>query len=217
VVSPTTTTTYTLTGNIPGGCRRDSAVTITVNTTPTTLTVTPNSASVCPNTPTAITTSGGLIPGQTILTETAETFPFAQWTLSNTGSSNVNLNQNTTYFQQGTSSIWLTHGDFSDGAIATTNNINLTGYINPILTFYHIAGLEASSTNHYDVGYVEYSTDGGAVWNKFLPATYTGSANLINGFVGFDNTSYSDWDAQFSTGSSNPGAALHFYVETGEH
>ncbi len=202
-VSPVVTTTYTLTADIPGGCRRDSIITITVNSTPTALTVNPASASVCPNTPTAIVATGGLIPGQSVFTELAETFPLTQFTQTGSG---VVLGQSTTYFQQGTSSIRLTHGDNSDGSIES-GNIALTGFTSPSLSFYHIAGLEATSTNHYDVGTIEYSTNNGVSWTAFPTSTYTGTGTLVNGVVAFDNTSYTDWDAQFSSAASTPGIA----------
>lgn len=202
-VSPLVTTSYTLTADIPGGCRRDSVVTITVNAAPTALSITPASASVCPATPTAIAAVGGLIPGQSVFTELAETFPLTQFTQTGSG---VILGQSTTYFQQGSSSIRLTHGDNSDGSIET-GNIALTGFTNPSLSFYQIAGLEANLTSHYDVGTIEYSINGGANWTPFPASTYTGAGALVNGVVAFDNTSYTDWDAQFSSTASTPGIA----------
>ncbi|MFT3911068.1 MAG: hypothetical protein QM737_16735 [Ferruginibacter sp.] len=210
VVSPTTTTTYTLSATTPdpGGCRRDSTVTITVNQTPTPLTITPANVSICPNLAYQVTTSGGLISGQTIFSEMAEVFPLTQFTI---GGSGVTLNQNTTYYQQPTKSIHLTYANSANGFIQT-GNIPLTGFTAPSLTFYHICGTEASATSHWDVGYVEYSTDGGTVWTKFPVATYGGSGTLhqqINDAtpagVGFDNTSYPDWDGQFTGSASTPG------------
>ncbi len=210
VVSPTTTTTYTITGDIPGGCRRDDLVTITVNATPTPLTITPANVSICPNLCYTVTTSGGLIPGQTVFTETGDVFPLAQFTLTG---SNVSVAQNTSYVQQGPGSIHLTHGVNGNGAIET-GNISLVGFSNPSLTFHHIAGLDASATSHRDVGYVEYSTDGGTVWTKFPVIAYGGSGTLHDQLsdatppgIGFDNTSYTDWDAQFTVTASNPGIA----------
>ncbi len=209
IVTPATTTTYTITGDIPGGCRRDQTVTITVNSTPTTLTVNPTSVSVCPNTATQLTSTGGLIPGQSIFTETCDIFPFSQWALSNTAGT-YTLTQNTTYTQSGTGSMLIGYAgqDNANGAVATVNPINLTNFTNPSLSFYHIAGLEASGTFHYDVGYVEYSTDGGTIWTAFPTSTYSGSGTLVNSVVGFDNTSYSDWDGAFSSGASLPNNTL---------
>ncbi len=210
VVSPAVTTTYTLTADVPGGCRRDSTVTIIVNATPTPLTITPANVSICPNLSYQVITSGGLIPGQNIFTETAEVFPFTQFTSTGT---NVTASQNTTYFQQGAASIHLTHGASANGSIESPN-IALTSFTNPSLTFYQIAGLDASATSHRDVGYVEYSTDGGTIWTKFPASSYLGSGGLQQQLadvsppgVGFDNTSYPDWDAQFTTSASTPGVA----------
>lgn len=211
VVSPLVTTTYTLTASTPdpGGCRRDSTVTIIVNQTPTPLTITPANVSICPNLAYQVTTTGGLISGQSLFSELAEVFPFTQFTLTG---SNVTVSQNTTYFQQGSKSIHLTHGNNGNGGIETAN-IPLTGFTAPTLSFYQIAGLDASSTSHRDVGYVEYSTDGGTVWTKFPPASYGGTGILQTQLgdatppgVGFDNTSYPDWDGQFTGTASTPGA-----------
>ncbi len=213
VVSPTVTTTYTMTAQILPvgvGCRRDDIVTITVNSTPTPISITPSTLALCPNLSTSVTVTGGLIPNQSIFSETFETFPLTQFSVTGSG---VVASQNTTYYQQGSSSILLTHGNNANGSIES-GNIPLTGFTNPSLTFYQIAGLEASSTFHWDVGYVEYTTDPGPsyTWNKFPAASYTPGGTLQQQItdasptgVGFDNTSYPDWDAQFSASTSTPG------------
>lgn len=208
-VTPTITTTYTLTANIPGGCRRDEVITINVVPTPTPLAITPGSGSVCTNYVVGISTTGGQIPNQDVFTELADVFPLTKFTV---GGSGVNMTQSTSYFSQGGSSIRLTHTDGANGWIES-NSIALAGYVNPMLTFSHIAGLEASTGFHWDVGYVEYSDNGGA-WTKFPAASYLGTGGLQQQIddvsatgVGFDNTSYADWDNQFTSGTSTPGAA----------
>ncbi|MEO8769742.1 MAG: hypothetical protein ABI402_06650, partial [Ferruginibacter sp.] len=212
LVCPTATTTYTLTSlNAPGGCNRQDIVTIIVNSTPSALTVSPSAASVCPSpTKTAITATGGVIPGQSIYTELAESASPFSFTLTNANPSLVSVAQNTVYFQQGAGSAWLTNQDNASGAIQTTANIPLTGFTNPSLTFYQIAGNEANGANHYDVGYVEYALTAAPIepdWVKFPSSTYSGAGTLIGGVTGFDKTSYSDWNAQFTAPGSTPGVA----------
>ncbi|MFT3908118.1 MAG: hypothetical protein QM737_01725 [Ferruginibacter sp.] len=213
VVSPTATTTYTMTAQTPPvgvGCRRDDIVVITVNSTPTAISITPSSLSLCPNLSTSVTVTGGLIPNQSIFSETFETFPLTQFSVTGSG---VVATQNGTYFYQPSNSVLLTHGNSSNGSIES-GNIPLTNFTNPSLSFYQIAGLEASSTTHWDVGYVEYTTDPGPTytWNKFPAASYQGTGTLQQQVgdatptgVGFDNTSYPDWDAQFTIATSTPG------------
>ncbi len=212
IVSPTVTTTYTVTGQIPPvgtGCRRDDIITITVNTTPTAISITPSTLSLCPNLSTSVTVTGGLIPNQSIFSETAEVFPFTQFTQTGNLAS---VSQNTTYAQQGTGSIHLINQDFTSTGSIESGNIALTGFSNPSLTFYHIAALESSGGNHYDVGYVEYSTNGGGTWTKFPVSSYTVGGTLVSQItdgpvagVGFDRTSYPDWNAQFNGTGATPG------------
>ena len=197
VVSPTVTTSYTLTAS-DATCRRDSVVTITVNATPTALTITPASAAVCPSTQVTLTASGGKLLDQTIFSEMFEGSPLAQFTLSGSG---VTATQNTTYYQQGSSSVRLSYVNNAVGQMAMTSSVNLTQYQNPKLSFYQICATE----DQYDYGFVEWSGDGGTSWNSFTPANYLGSGTLKNGSISFDASSYPDWLAQFSGTGSTPG------------
>ena len=196
-VNPTTTTSYTITAD-DGTCRRDSVVTITVNPTPTTLTVSPVNAASCAGIIVPISASGGILVGQSIVSEKFETFPLTQFTVTGTG---VTATQNTTYFEEGSSSVLLTHSNSINGQLTTTNAINLSTYSNPKLSFYHICALEKT----YDFGYVEYSTDGGTSWTTFPTSTYLGSGILQNSVVSFDASSYPDWNTQFTSATSTPG------------
>ncbi len=200
VVSPASTTTYTVTATT-ATCRRDSAITITVTPAPTPIIITPATATVCANTIVPITATGGQYLNQSIFTETFETFPLTNMTVTGSG---VTAAANTTYYSQGTQSVLLTHGNNIDGQLAQTSSIDLSTLQNPTLTFSHICGLE----DGFDYGYVQYSTDGGTSWTSFPTASYSGPATLFNGVVSFSANSYPDWLTQLDLGNDpGPGPA----------
>lgn len=206
-VNPTDNITYTVTAtdNSAGpnnGCVTTGTSTVTVNNTPTALTINPAVSDVCANQTITITASGGNIPNQTIFLQQFESFPLGNMTVGGTG---VTASQNTIYYQQGTSSLWLTHGDnVADGHIATSS-MNLSLFTNPVLNFSHIAALESPLTT-FDRGLVEYSTNGGGSWTTFPASSYTGSGTLIGGAdVIFSTRSYPDWITQFNNSSATPG------------
>ena len=198
VVSPSVTTTYTVTGLFPGSCRRDSAITITVNPTPTNLVVSPATATICVPTIVPLTATGGILVGQTIVNERFETFPLTQFGVTGSG---VTVAPNTTYYQQGIQSGHLTHGNSIDGQLALTTGINLSQIQNPTLSFNQIVALEQCC----DSACVQFSTNGGASWSSFPASAYIGSASLLNSAVDFNSGSYSDWNTQFTDAADEPG------------
>lgn len=205
VANPTATTTYTVVAS-NGACNASAQVTVTVNPTPTPLVISPTGpVAFCAGAPAQLLTiTGG---SGDFFNEKFEAFPISQFAVSD---SRITAAQNTTYYAEGTSSVRITHedniSDASPSAYQTTSDLNLSLYSNPVLTFQHICALENNTTSNYDFGYVEYSTNGGTSWTPFPTSSYTGSGTLKNGVVCFDNTSYADWDAQFTAAASTPGA-----------
>jgi len=206
VTPPTGPNVYTVTatdasGGANNGCVAVGTVTANINPIPTALTVSPAVANVCANPViTTITSSGALLPNQTVFYEPFESdLSGSQFSLGGTG---VTATQNSTYFSQGNSSMHLTYLDGAVGWIETTNDINLSPFQNPSLTFNHICALERSP---WDFGYIQYSTDGGGTWTSFPTSGYSGTGITYNGVVSFTTGSYPDWNAQFTTVASTPG------------
>jgi len=207
-VTPGSTTTYVVTATDASagpfnGCVDVDSVTVNVNFTPTTLTVNPAVSSVCTGVPLTITASGGNIPGVAAFTETFETFPLTQFSTQVLAGS-LTVNQNTTYYSQGSSSVHLIPGNSTNAGIQSSV-INLTNFTSPTLTFSHICGME-SSTTAFDFGYIEYSTNGGASYTPFPTSSYLGSGNLFNGVVSFSTRSYTDWITTLNAAAATPGA-----------
>src|SRR5690349_11794133 len=74
-------------------------------------------------------------------TETFEVFPLTQWTTTGTG---VTSAQNTTYYQEGSSSVQLTYLANANGHLTMSNSINLSTITSPKLTFWQIVASEAN-------------------------------------------------------------------------
>ncbi len=75
--------------------------------------------------------------------------------------------------------VWATNlsGNYNNNAneaIRKNSSINLTGYTNYLLTFYHWYSIETG----WDTGFVEVSTDGGSTWTSI--AHYTGHNTTWN-------------------------------------
>ncbi len=131
--------------------------------------------------------------------ENFETFPLTQFSVSGSG---YTATQNSTYNEQGASSVLFTTSSTSaQGALTMNNGINLLSLTNPKFSFYHICATETGA----DYGYVQYSTNGGTTWTSFPTSAYLGQGSLKNGVVSFDASSYTDWSAQFTVASSTPG------------
>jgi hypothetical protein len=184
---------------------------VTVNALPTALTVAPASAAICATaSPVQLTASGGAASSPKF-TELANTLPTTFTIANTTGTGSATLN--TTYRSEGTGSVLFTTASTSaDVQYAMNVNVNLAGANSAQLTFSHIAALEGP-TNSYDIGYVEYSTNGGSTWTTFPSSSYAGAGTLIttqgtstpvSGVI-FSTKSYADWTTQFSSSSSTPG------------
>lgn len=206
VATPAATTTYTVTVS-NGVCATSANVTVTVNPVPGALTIAPaGPVSFCAGTVNgqSLTATGGAAD---FFRERFESFPVSKFTVSD---SRITAAQSTTYYQEGTSSVRLSYvnsiPDADPAAYALTNSINLSLYNNPVLTFKHICALENTGSSNWDFGYVEYSTDNGSSWTPFPTSSYTGSGTLRNGVVCFEKASYADWNAQFTSDLSTPGA-----------
>ncbi|KOS08049.1 hypothetical protein AM493_19825 [Flavobacterium akiainvivens] len=214
-VSPTATTVYTVTATdaVSGCVNASQSVTITVNPLPTPI-VAPATVAVCEGGLGQITATGGVVTS----TVFAENFNAASTQFSvaaTTGTATADLN--TTYFAEGTGSVRFNTA--SAGANVNYNvnsNINLSGYTSAQLTFTHIAAMEGV-TYSYDLGYVEYSTNGGTTWSSFPTSAYAGNGTLVSYIgtgtsspvegVAFSSKSYTDWNAQFTDAASTPGTA----------
>ena len=130
-------------------------------------------------------------------TENFETAPFQFSVITG-----FTATQNTTYYQEGTSSLHFTTTSVNtQGTLTMNNSIDLTKLSSPKFSFYHICATEPSA----DFGHVQYSNNGGA-WTSFPTSAYKGQGILKNGVVGFDATSYTDWEAQFKDIASTPGS-----------
>jgi hypothetical protein len=214
-VSPTATTQYTVTANDPiSGCSNMGSVTVTVNPAPSDVIVVPPTAQVGSGVQQLIA-YGGLIG--TTINEGFETFPSGYFAASGSA---ITPAASTTYYSEGVQSVRITHLASPATTTSSTNNsyelqsnIDMTGCSSATLTFSHICALEGSS-NTYDAGIVEYSTDGGANWTIFPTSSYVGSATLITSMypgpysvsgVIFSTKSYPDWVTQFSSSSATPG------------
>ncbi len=202
-VTPSATTTYTVTASAPGGCVNTGQITVNVNPTPQPVVISPASATVCVGSTQTITATGG---SGTFFEERFESFPISKFVVTGTG---MTENQDLTYFQEGSSAVRLSYQnnitDADAASYETTNNIDLSIYTNPVLTFYHIAAIENNGSSNWDFGYVEYSTDGGSNWTPFPVSSWTNTgATLRNGVVCFEKTSYADWNSQLTDGTSTP-------------
>lgn len=206
IFNPTSTTNYTLTASQSSGdlCVTTATFAVTVNSRPELITITPASINACVDTAVALTATGGL--------ERSNVYGASMEVLPNelVASANATATLNTSYYAQGSSSVRFNTTNSSATATYSLNqNIDLTGAESAQVVFSHIAAFEGS-TNSYDFGFVEYSTDGGATWTSFAPENYTGSAaNTIfnTTAVRFTTRSYADWISTFSSSTSTPGAS----------
>jgi hypothetical protein len=219
-VSPLVTTTYTVTAlDTTTGCSTSQTITVNVEPVPVAPVTTPSSQ--CgPGVPAAsVTGSGGLFNwylsnGSGLLfSESFETFPFTQFAVSNDSTNVISVTQNSTYYQQGSKSAKITHTDYNRSNFTMVPSVNLTGTLAPRLSFYHIAALE-DATTVFDVGTVQYSTDGGSSWNAFPQSAYMGTGTLVvsslpEGYqvpaINFSTKSYPDWITTFTATTSTPG------------
>lgn len=206
IFNPTSTTNYTLTASQSSGdlCVTTATFAVTVNSRPELITITPASINACVDTAVALTATGGL--------ERSNAYGATMEVLPNelVASANATATLNTSYYAQGSSSVRFNTTNSSATATYSLNqNIDLTGAESAQVVFSHIAAFEGS-TNSYDYGFVEYSTDGGTTWTSFAPENYSGSAaNTIfnTTAVRFTTRSYADWISTFSSSTSTPGAS----------
>lgn len=208
-VNPTSATSYTVTVTDATGCSNTNSITINTNPRPTALSVSPSVSNVCSGAATTLVASGGQLSNQTILFEPFNSAFFTSQFTLNSVSGTFRADQNSTYYKEGNSSLLLnTTNTNANGNITTINSFDLRSYTNPVLSFYHICGLESFFGTPYDFGYVEYSTDGGTSWSAIPDSLYSGSATANTGIKNkFSSTSYSAWASQFTGSTSTPGAS----------
>lgn len=213
--NPTTTTTYSLSASQSTGsfCAAPAIpVVITVNPLPSVIS-TAATVSVCQGTSQALTASGGVVTTN-VFQDNFDVLSTNFVTASTAGTAAATLN--TTYAAQGAGSVLFTTASTSANLSYNLNsNLNLTGYDGAQLTFSHIAAMEGPSTS-WDIGFVEYSADGGTTWVTFPASSYAGSGSLItlqgttvavDGAI-FSTKSYADWIATFSAAAALPNNSL---------
>jgi gliding motility-associated-like protein len=200
IFNPTATTTYTLTASQSSGsqCANTTTFTVNVNDLPTAITITPANPSACVGVVLPMTATGGNF-SQNAFAQPMEVLP-----TNFVASTNATAVLNTTYFAQGAGSVLFNAGTSANETYELNQNIDLSSAASAVVTFKHIAAMEAG----YDYGYVEYSTDGGTTWTTFTPANYTGtaSATIFNANARFTKNSYTDWNTVFTSSTSTPGA-----------
>lgn len=203
--NPAVSTVYTLTATQSSGslCSTTANFAVTVNPRPEVITIAPASINTCLDTSVALTATGGL-ERSNAYGATMEVLP-SELVVS----SNATATLNTSYYAQGSSSVRFNTTTSATATYSLNQNIDLTGAESAQVVFSHIAAFEGS-TNSYDYGFVEYSTDGGTTWTSFAPENYSGSAaNTIfnTTAVRFTTRSYADWISTFSSSTSTPGAS----------
>ena len=200
IFNPTATTTYTLTASQSAGsqCATTTTFTANVNDLPSAITITPANPSACVGVVLPMTATGGNF-SQNALSQPMEVLP-----TNFDASVNSTATLNTTYFAQGAASVLFNAGTSANETYELNQNLDLSSAASAVVTFKHIAAMES----FYDYGYVEYSNDGGATWNTFTPANYTGAASttVFNANARFSKNSYADWNTVFTNSTSTPGA-----------
>ena len=200
IFNPTATTTYTLTASQSAGsqCATTTTFTANVNDLPSAITITPANSSACVGVVLPMTATGGNF-NQNALSQPMEVLP-----TNFDASVNSTATLNTTYFAQGAASVLFNAGISANETYELNQNLDLSSAASAVVTFKHIAAMEAG----WDYGYVEYSNDGGTTWTTFTPANYSGSASttVFNANARFTKNSYADWNTVFNTSTATPGA-----------
>ena len=202
-LSPASTTTYTITAedNTTGanaGCATAATLTITVNEVPANLAASVNNSTVCATDEITLTATVNPTSTATSLLENFENAGAISFTQTSTAGT---ISQNSTYFSEGANSIRIAYAS-SNTITYESGLIDLSNINAALLTFKQICATESG----WDYGYVQYSTDNGQTWTSFPTSSYQGTGTLKNGVVSFDKSSYGNWNSQFSSSSSTPGA-----------
>lgn len=193
-------------------------INIVVNPLPIAIITTPE-ISVCPGNIQLMTAQGGVVTKQLF----KDTFDIASTqfiTQDFVGTSSATLNAS--YAFQGTGSVlFKATSNNADVCYSMNTNINLSGYTVAQLTFSHIAALDGPVKSH-DLGYVQYSSDGGTTWVTFPTSSYAGEGDLVttqgenvavNGVI-FSSKSYADWALKFLGDNSLPDDPSLWKTET---
>lgn len=191
---------------------------INVNPIPTAIITTPE-VTVCPGNIQAMSAEGGNVTEQ-LLKDTFDTASVQFMKQDFVGTSSSSLN--TEYVSQGSGSVlFKATSNNADVCYSMNTSINLSGYTTAQLTFSHIAALDGAVKSH-DLGYVQYSSDGGETWTTFPVSSYAGEGTLIttqgndmpvNGVI-FSSKSYADWTAKFIGDNSLPDSPSLWKTET---
>lgn len=200
VFNPVSTTTYTLIGNQTSGgqCAASATITVMIDPAPPTIIINPSTITVCEDEVVPLTASLGSASQTVIYTENFE--GTTQWTATQmtTGSSNAAatnwiVRQSpfnyaspywvTTLSSNDASKFFMTFADAGGSgsntrSILQSPDIDLTGYNNATLTFWHYI-----RRNGVDIAAVQVSIDGGASWNDAATYTISHTPDKVTGFV----------------------------------
>ena len=205
-ITPTAagTYTYTVTAFDPDkNCTSVGTVIVIVNAFPTITTTTATPSTTCSGGTVSLSAFTAGVATITNYTQPFETFPVANFTTAGTG---VTWSGTSTYHIQGAGAVQNTYVTNADGTLAMNTDISLVGTALPKLQFSHICASEQG----FDFGKIEYSLNGGTNWLPFPATAYLGAGTLateVDPNIGFDASSYPDWDAQFTDDLSTYPAA----------
>ena len=192
-------------GAAPCGSVNSSVATLTVSQ-PAVPTITASTLDYCQGS--VVTLTAGNLGTVNPFTTSFDVLP-ADFVTTTVGSGVATAVLSTTYQAEGTGSVrFNTTSTSANVAYGLNTNINLSGVSSAQLTFSHQALMEDGFTS-YDLGFVQYSSDGGATWTNFQATDYVGAAlATFNANARFSTRSYADWISNFTSSSSLPNNSL---------
>lgn len=223
---PTTTTTYTLTATQTSGSflSNTATYTVTVKSLPTPITIAPVSPVFCQGVAQALTATGGIISGVTILEEnfnSASTtfstvngslngnFAAAYWTLRPSPYSipAANTDDPMTISSNDVTQFYMTDSDIQGSAGNTNEELispvfSLVGFTDATLSFWHYyKGYSNGSAQ------VQVSSNGGGTWATLPGATWTTAT--VGSPSGFVNVTL-DLSSYATAGNTNSNMRIRF-------
>lgn len=215
---PSATTTYGVTNTFSGCTTAATSVVVTVGVNPTITSISSSSPSVCSGNTFSLSSSatgGAVFSAQ--FTDGFETFPSSNFSAG----SSITASSYTGFAPVGSKAVNLNIASSSitsNNAYTLASNMNLTSYDTAYLTFKHVCAMEYATTpSYYDVGFVEYSTNGGTTWITFPTSTYRGNANqavFTGGANRFSTASYTAWTSVSNAANFTPTSTAMWQTDT---